>query len=84
MVVTEQTIRLTIKGSDGEPMDLELAEANAFVSSGDDASIVHLSPVGGNVLAGEGNFIARPDMRVDVTLRLPGRRPINKDFYPLR
>jgi len=84
MSVVEQTIHLNITDSNGKPMDLDLAEANAFVSSGGTTSIVHLMPVGGNVLSGKGNFVASPDMRVDVTLRLPGRRPINKGFYPLR
>ncbi len=82
--VDGQTIKLFVSDAEGNPVDIDIAEAKAFISSAGKTSWFSLRPLGMNVLSGEGDFIRDPDMRVDITLRLPGRRPINQDFRPLK
>ena len=84
LAVDGQTIKLFVTDADGNPVDIDIAEAKAFISSAGKTSWFSLRPAGMNVLSGEGDFIHDPDMRVDITLRLPGRRPINKDFRPFK
>ncbi len=79
-----QTIKLFVSDSDGNPVDIDIAEAKAFISSAGKTSWFALQPAGMNMLSGEGDFIHDPGMRVDITLRLPGRKPINQDFRPFQ
>ncbi len=82
--VNGQTIKLFITDGEGNPVSIEIAEAKAFISSAGKTSWCELRPAGMNMLSGEGVFVPDPGMRVDITLRLPGRKPINKEFKPLQ
>jgi len=84
LAVDGQTLKLFVSDADGNPVNIDIAEAKAFISSAGKTSWFALRPAGMNVLSGEGEFVRDPDMRVDITLRLPGRRPINQDFRPLK
>ena len=84
MSVEGQRISLQITSQYGDPVVTDLAEAKAFVTSGGKTSWLRLTPAGGNTLSGEGDFIHTPGMRVDITLRLPGKKPVNQEFYPLQ
>ncbi len=84
LAVEGQTIKLFISDADGNPVDIDIAEAKAFISSAGKTSWFSLQPAGMNMLSGEGDFIHDPGMRVDITLRLPGRKPINQDFRPFQ
>lgn len=84
LIVEGQIIKLFITDSEGEPVAIDIAEAKAYISSAGKTSWLSLRPAGMNILSGEGDFVADSEMRVDITLRLPGRRPINKDFRPLQ
>jgi hypothetical protein len=84
MSVDGQNISLLITDEYGESVNTDLAEAKVFITSGGKTSWLRLIPAGGNRLSGEGDFIHSPGMRADVTLRLPGEKPINQDFYPLK
>ncbi|GMQ89443.1 MAG: hypothetical protein BMS9Abin09_0929 [Gammaproteobacteria bacterium] len=84
LAVDGQTIKLFVSDADGNPVNIDIAEAKAFISSAGKTSWFSLRPAGMNVLSGEGDFVRDPGMRVDITLRLPGRRPINQDFRPFQ
>jgi hypothetical protein len=84
MSVEGQSISLHITDEYGEPVNTDLAEAKVFITSGGKTSWLRLIPAGGNTLSGEGEFISSPEMRADVTLRLPGKKPVNQEFYPLK
>lgn len=84
LIVDGQTIKLFVSDTEGNPVDIDIAEAKAFISSAGKTSWCSLRPAGMNMLSGEGNFVGAPGMRVNITLRLPGRRPINKDFRPFK
>jgi len=84
LTVEGQTIKLLVSDAEGNPVNIDIAEAKAFISSAGKTSWCSLRPAGMNMLTGEGDFDHDPDMRVDITLRLPGRRPINQDFRPLK
>ncbi len=84
LAVDGQTIKLFVSDADGNPVNIDIAEAKAFISSAGKTSWFALRPAGMNVLSGEGDFVHDPGMRVDITLRLPGRRPINRDFRPFK
>jgi len=84
LAVEGQTIKLFVSDADGNPVDIDIAEAKAFISSAGKTSWFSLQPAGMNMLSGEGDFIHDPGMRVDITLRLPGRKPINQDFRPFK
>ena len=84
LAVDGQTIKLFVSDADGNPVNIDIAEAKAFISSAGKTSWFALRPAGMNVLSGEGDFVPDPGMRVDITLRLPGRRPINQDFRPFK
>ena len=84
MSIESQEIRLYITNKFGEPVNTDMAEAKAFISSGGKTSWLMLAPAGGNTISGRGDFIRSAEMRVDIILRLPGEKPINKEFYPLQ
>jgi len=84
LAVNGQMIKLFVTDGEGNPVSIDIAEAKAFVSSAGKTSWFSLRPAGMNMLSGEGNFVPAPGMRVDITLRLPGRKPINKEFKPLQ
>ncbi|HED19148.1 MAG TPA: hypothetical protein ENI74_06565 [Gammaproteobacteria bacterium] len=84
LAVDGQTIKLFVSDADGNPVNIDIAEAKAFISSAGKTSWCALQPAGMNMLTGKGDFIHDPGMRVDITLRLPGRRPINKNFRPFQ
>jgi len=54
LAVDGQTIKLFVTDSDGNPVDIDIAEAKAFISSAGKTSWFSLRPVGMNVLSGEG------------------------------
>lgn len=82
--VDGRTLKLFVRDHYGEPLTLDIAEARAFVSSDGQTTSFMLRPAGMNMLSGQGDFEPKPGMRVDISLRLPGRRPISRDFHPLR
>ena len=82
--VEGDTLKLFVTDSYGNPVDIDIAEAKALVSSAGKTTWFSLQPSGMNMLSGRGKFEHDPAMRVDITLRLPGRKPLNKDFRPLQ
>ncbi|GEM_PF-5696499 len=79
-----QTIKLFVSDGEGNPVDVGIAEAKAFITSAGKTSWCTLQPAGMNMLSGEGAFTREPATRIDISLRLPGRKPINQDFRPFR
>jgi len=84
LAVDGQTIKLFVTNSDGNPVNLDIAEAKAFITSAGRNSWCVLQPAGMNMLSGEAEFVRDPAMRVDISLRLPGRKPINQNFKPFK
>ncbi len=84
LAVDGQTIKLFVTDVYGNPVDIDIAEAKVFISSAGKTSWFSMRPASMNMLSGEGDFVRDADMRVDVTLRLPGQKPITKVFWPLR
>ena len=82
--VEGDTLKLFVTDSYGNPVDIDIAEAKALVSSAGNTTWFSLQPAGMNMLSGRGEFQHDPAMRVDITLRLPGREPLNRDFRPLQ
>ncbi|MFQ5644627.1 MAG: hypothetical protein ACE5FQ_13160 [Thiogranum sp.] len=82
--VEGDTLKLFVTDSYGNPVDVDIAEARALVSSAGKTTWFSLRPAGMNMLSGSGEFEHDPAMRVDITLRLPGRRPLNRDFRPFQ
>jgi len=82
--VEGQTISLSISNQYGDPVSTDLAEAKVLILSAGRTSWFRLIPGGGNKLTGSGEFTTSRDMRVDVTLRLPGQKVLNQTFYPLQ
>lgn len=84
MKVAAQKITLFVTDQYKQPVDIGLASATAYVSTNSSTLILKLLPEDENFLTGEGFFNPSRDMKVRVTLRLPGRRPINQEFMPLK
>lgn len=82
--VRGDTLKLFVTDSYGDPVDVDIAEARALVSSAGKTTWFSLQPAGMNMLSGRGEFEQDPAMRVDITLRLPGRKPLNRDFRPFQ
>jgi hypothetical protein len=84
MDVAEQTIRLFITDQFDQPVDVGLASATAFLAINGSNTMLQLVPEADNVLSAQAFFAPDPTLKVHVTLRLPGRQPINQSFTPLR
>lgn len=82
MKIEQQQIRLIITDKYGMPVDVELGSAKIFISSGKINKSVQLLPEGKNILSAYEMLTPDSDIKMYVTLRLPGRRPINKEFMP--
>ena len=59
------------------------ATGSATVLAGKGTSKVKLEPSGENALAGSGGFQPAPDMKVVVSVTLPGQPPVQARFTPL-
>ena len=59
------------------------ASGNATVLANKSTANIKLEPAGENALAGSGSFESTPDMKVVVSLTLPGENPVQARFTPL-
>lgn len=83
LVVKEATLTVYVTGSKDAKVATKGAGGNATVLVGKDTSNVKLEPRGDNMLAGSGGFKPAPDMKVVVSVTLPGQPPVQARFTPL-
>jgi len=78
----ELTIYLTDHG--GTNVDSAGASGNATILSSKGKTRIKLSPGGDNIMRGSGQFEAVPDMKVAVSIALPGQGAALARFTPLK
>ena len=83
LVAEGKTLRLFLFDGADQPIPAAGATAQAVILAGGRQATVALAPVGDNVLAGTGDFMAVRGMRTVVTLTLPGQRPAQARFTPM-
>ncbi len=60
------------------------ATGSATILSGKDKTVVNLVPDGENRMKGSGRYASRPDMKVAVTITLPGQPAAQARFTPMQ
>jgi len=83
LVVRGTVLTLYVTGAKDAQIATRGATGSATVLAGKRTSSVKLEPSGENALAGSGGFQAVPNMKVVVSVRLPGQSPIQARFAPL-
>jgi len=83
LVVKDSALTVYVTGSKDAKIATKGASGNATVLVGKGTSNVKLEPSGVNMLAGSGGFQPAPDMKVVVSVTLPGQPPVQARFTPL-
>ncbi len=83
LVVKDTALTVYVTGAKDAKVATKGASGNATVLAGKNTSSVKLEPSGENTLAGSGGFQPAPDMKVVVSVTLPGQQPVQARFTPL-
>ena len=83
LVVKDTALTVYLTGDKDAKVATKGASGNATVLAGKGTSNVKLEPSGENALAGNGTFQPAPDMKVVVSVTLPGQPPAQARFTPL-
>ncbi|OGA36115.1 MAG: hypothetical protein A3G26_05930, partial [Betaproteobacteria bacterium RIFCSPLOWO2_12_FULL_65_110] len=83
LVVKDIAMMVYVTGNKDAKVATKGATASATVLAGKNTSSVKLEPRGENALAGSGGFQPAPDMKVVVSVTLPGQTPVQARFTPL-
>ena len=83
LVVKDTALSVYVTGSKDAKVATKGASGNATVLVGKNTTRVNLDPRGENMLAGSGGFQPAPDMKVVVSVTLPGQPPVQARFTPL-
>jgi hypothetical protein len=83
LVVKNTALTVYVTGAKDAKVATQGATGGATVLAGKNTSSVKLEPSGANVLSGIGSFQAAADMKVVVSVTLPGQSPIQARFTPL-
>ena len=83
LVVKDSALTVYVTGNKDAKVPTKGASGNATVLAGKGTSNVKLEPSGENMLAGSGGFQPALDMKVVVSVTLPGQTPIQARFIPL-
>ena len=83
LIVKDTALTVYVAGGKGAKVATKGATCAATVLARKSTSNVKLEPSGENALAGSGNFQPAPDMKVVVSVTLPGQPPIQARFTPL-
>ncbi len=83
LVVKNTALTVYVTGAKDAKVATQGATGSATVLAGKTTSSVKLEPSGGNALAGGGSFQTAPDMKVVVSVTLPGQPPVQARFTPL-
>ena len=75
-------VRLAVKNIDGSPVEIGISSATVFVVT-EKKTWFRLDPnEDEEILTGTGEFISGKNTKFEVTLHLPGEKPINASFTP--
>ena len=83
LVIKNTSLTVYVTGSKDAKIATKGATGTATVLAGKSTSNVKLEPGGENVLAGNGSFQPVPDMKVVVSVTLPGQPPVQARFTPI-
>lgn len=83
LVAKGTALTVYVTGAKDAKVATQGATSSATVLAGKSTSSVKLEPSGENALAGSGSFQTGPDMKVVVSVTLPGQSPIQARFTPL-
>ena len=83
LVVKDSALTVYVAGNKDAKVATKGATGTATVLAGKSTSNVKLEASGENALAGSGSFQPAPDMKVVVSVTLPGQSPIQARFTPL-
>ena len=83
LVVKDTALTVYLTGDKDAKVATKGASGSATVLAGKGTSNVKLEPSGENALAGSGSFQPALDMKVVVSVTLPGHSPIQARFTPL-
>ena len=83
LVVKDIALTVYVTGNKDAKVATKGASGSATVLAGKNTSSVKLDPRGENALAGSGGFQLVPDMKVVVSVTLPGQPPVQARFTPL-
>jgi len=83
LVVKDTSLTVYVTGSKDAKIATKGATGTATVLAGKSTSNVKLEPGSENVLAGNGSFQPVPDMKVVVSVTLPGQPPVKARFTPI-
>lgn len=84
LVVKPNEVTVYLSDHAGTKIPSNAAAGTATVLSGKDKASVKLQPAGDNVLKGAGKFGLAPDMKVVVSITLPGQSAEQARFTPLQ
>lgn len=84
LVVKPNEITVYLTDHAGAKLDSKGADGTATVLSGKAKASVKLQPSGDNVLKGAGKFGLAPDMKVVVSISIPGQAAQQARFTPLQ
>lgn len=79
----DQPVTVFLSGHDGVKVPSAGASGSATILSGKQKTVIPLKPDGDNRLKGAGKYTASPDMKVVVSVTLPGKNPEQARFTPL-
>ena len=82
LVVKDTALTVYVTGNKDAKVATKGATSSATVLAAKNTSSVKLEPSSENALAGSGNFKSAPDMKVVVSVTLPGQAPIQARFAP--
>ena len=83
LVVKDTSLTVYVTGSKDAKIATKGATGTATVLAGKSTSNVKLEPGSENVLTGNGSFQPAPDMKVVVSVTLPGQPPVQARFTPV-
>ncbi len=83
LVVKDNALTVYLIGDKDAKVATKGASGSATVLAGKGTSNVKLEPSGENALVGSGSFQPVPDMKVVVSVTLPGQPPLQARFTPL-
>lgn len=84
LVVKPNEVTVYLTDHAGTKLDSKGVAGTATVLSGKDKASVKLEPAGDNMLKGAGKFGLAPDMKVVVSIAIPGQAAEQARFTPLQ
>lgn len=79
----DQPVTVFLSGHDGVKVSSAGASGSATILSGKQKTVIPLKPDGDNRLKGAGKYMSSPDMKVVVSVTLPGKTAEQARFTPL-